>query len=57
LKTTILRFLPLAPGLALAAVYGKVTGDSANASAVMALLTGMWFGLQIGRGGGARSPG
>jgi hypothetical protein len=51
LKTTFARFLALTPGLALAAIYGRVTGDIANATAVIALLVGMWFGLQIGRGG------
>jgi len=45
----VTRFLALTPGLALAAIYGRVTGDIANATAVMALLVGMWFGLQIGR--------
>lgn len=50
MNTTLVRFLTLAPGLALAALYGRVTGDFANASAVMALLVGMWLGLQVGRG-------
>jgi hypothetical protein len=56
LKTTFTRFLGLAPSLALAAIYGRVTGDVATAASVMALLVGMWFGLQIGRSG-ARAEG
>ncbi len=51
MKTTFTRFLALAPGLALAAIYGRITGDIANATTVMALLFGMWFGLQLGLGG------
>jgi hypothetical protein len=50
LNPTLVRFLGLAPGLALAALYGRITGDFANASAVMALLFGLWFGTQLGRG-------
>jgi len=48
--STLTRFIALVPGLALAAIYGRVTGDIANSTAVMALLVGMWFGLHIGRG-------
>jgi len=53
----LLRFLGLVPALSIAAIYGRVTGDLANAASVMALLFGMWFGLQLGRGGRASTPG
>lgn len=52
MRTTFARFVALVPGLALAAIYGRVTGDIANSTSVMALLVGMWFGLQLGRPGG-----
>ncbi len=52
----LLRFLGLVPALSIAAIYGRITGDIANAASVMALLFGMWFGLQLGRGGRESTP-
>ena len=53
----LLRFLGLVPALSIAAIYGRVTGDIATAASVMALLFGMWFGLQLGRGRPERTSG
>ena len=57
METYLVRFLGLVPALSVAAIYGRVTGDIANALSVMALLFGMWFGLQLGRGRPERTSG
>jgi hypothetical protein len=52
----IVELLGLAPGLAVALAYGRLTGDINNSLSVCALIVGIWLGLKFGRLGARRQP-